>query len=139
MGWLERLGTYWVILVRPFGVSWRSGVRLLVGTLGVLGCVFLHCYFGMYLLRGISTLDAPALPRAPVRACTRLYAPVRACGRTCAYVRSCAPVRARVPAPLRARALPISAVASPRRALALGVPLLAPLGSLLGASLVRFS
>lgn len=35
----------------------------------VLGCVFLQRYFGMYLLRGISTLAAPALPRAPLRAC----------------------------------------------------------------------
>ena len=58
--------------------SWRSGC-VLVGTLVfpcVLVCVFLQRYFGMYLLRGISTLDAPALPRAPLRALL------------CAYVRS---------------------------------------------------
>ena len=89
-------------------------------------CVFLHCYFGMYLLRGISTLYAPALPRAPVCACTRSCT----CGRTCAPVRLRAFPLARLGFPWRF----YSAVASPRRALALGVPLLAPLGSLLGAS-----
>ena len=45
----------------------------------------------MYLLEGISTLAAPALPRAPLRACVparvRLCAPLRACVRP---VRLCA-------------------------------------------------
>ena len=87
----------------------------------VLGCVFLHCYFGMYLLRGIST---PARPRSPVR----LYAPLRA------------PARLRfLYAPVRAPALPISApwallcaVASPRRA---GALLCAPWVSLVALPL----
>ena len=60
---------------------WRSGC-ILVGSLVfscVLVCVFLQRYFGMYLLRGISTLYAPALPR------TRLYAYLRAYVRLCAF------------------------------------------------------
>ena len=60
-----------------FLVLW---VRLLVGYF--VG-VFLHCYFYMYLLRGISTLYAPALPRAlmcvPARLCTYLRVPARSC------------------------------------------------------------
>ena len=57
-------------------------VRLLVGSLvflGVLVCVFLQRYFGIYLLRGISTLDARALPRAPMRLRAYLRAYVRLC------------------------------------------------------------
>ena len=79
--------------------------------LGVLGCscvCTLQRYFGIYLLRGISTLRAPARPRTPVRTCAR------SCTRLYALVRSCA----RVPAPTCAPALLIRAVASPRRACA---------------------
>ena len=57
--------------------------RFLWVFLGVLVGVFLQRYFGMYLLRGISTLGAPALPRTPVRSCALLCA----CARSCTYVR----------------------------------------------------
>ena len=60
---------------------WRFLVRLLVGTwvyLGVLVCVFLQRYFSIYLLKGISTLYAPALP---VRLCARLRVYLCACVR----------------------------------------------------------
>ena len=67
-------------------------------------CVFLQRYFGIYLLRGISTLDAPALPRVPVCACVRL------CAYLCAYARL------------------YIAVASPRRAGALLCDLFGVLG-----------
>ena len=99
---------------------WRFLVRLLVGTwvfLCVLGCVFLQHYFGMYLLRGISTLPARALPRTPVCACVRL----------------CARVPAPMCAPVRSLGLPwrfYIAVASPRRALCARWRYLSALGSL---------
>ena len=69
LSWLERLGlvgTYqeesWCV---PLGASAVLLLRSLCTQLAlwsVFGSVFLHCYFGMYLLEGISTLDAPQLP-----------------------------------------------------------------------------
>ena len=72
--------------------------------------VFLQRYFGMYLLRGISTLAAPVRPRTPTCASAR----------TCALM--CVPIRA--PGTLRFVLGTLRyAVASPRRALCASVRL----------------
>ena len=84
----------------------------------VFAGVFLQRYFGMYLLAGILTLDAPALPRAPLRAPLRLCA----CTRLCTLLRFLS-------------ALPISA---PVRSLVRFLGFLRVSGACLFCALLRF-